>query len=103
MKSTDSNKEKDGLTSVAVRLDAFQSSFIVFYHGKKSVEKMVNNPGKFTETKTINTLEGPWNVSFDTLWGGPRQIIFNELTDWSKRPEDGIRYYSGTAVYTQIL
>ena len=33
----DTKKERNGLTSVTVRLDAFQSCFIVFYHGQKSV------------------------------------------------------------------
>ena len=42
-----------------------------------------------------------WNVSFDTVWGGPAKVVFDNLTDWSKRPENGIRYYSGTAVYTK--
>ena len=48
-------------------------------------------------------LDGPWNVSFDTVWGGPQHIIFDDLSDWSKRPENGIRYYSGIAVYTKTF
>jgi hypothetical protein len=42
---------------------------------------------------------GPWEVRFDPQWGGPEQLTFEKLEDWSKRPEDGIRYYSGSAVY----
>ena len=42
---------------------------------------------------------GPWEVRFDPKWGGPERITFNQLEDWSKRPEEGIRYYSGTACY----
>jgi hypothetical protein len=38
-------------------------------------------------------------VSFDPKWGGPKNIKFDELTDWTLRPEEGIKYYSGTAVY----
>jgi hypothetical protein len=26
-------------------------------------------------------------------------VTFDQLEDWSKRPEDGVRYYSGAAVY----
>ncbi len=40
-----------------------------------------------------------WQVEFDPRWGGPAKATFDKLEDWSKRPEDGIKYYSGTAVY----
>lgn len=46
------------------------------------------------------TLDGPWTVRFDPRWGGPAEALtFDRLTDWTQRPEDGVRYYSGTAVY----
>ena len=44
-------------------------------------------------------LAGPWEVRFDPKWGGPERVTFDQLEDWSKRPEAAIRYYSGTAVY----
>ena len=44
-------------------------------------------------------LSGPWDVAFDTRWGGPAQVTFAKLDDWSQRPEEGIKYYSGTASY----
>ena len=28
-----------------------------------------------------------------------RNVVFDSLSDWSKRSEDGIKYYSGIAVY----
>ena len=47
------------------------------------------------------SLQGPWNVSFDPKWGGPADVEFPTLQDWSKHTEPGIKYYSGTAVYTK--
>ncbi len=45
-------------------------------------------------------ITGPWQVTFDPRWGGPAQpVTFNTLTDWSRRPEEGIKYFSGTAIY----
>ncbi len=44
-------------------------------------------------------LTGPWQVRFDPAAGGPGEVTFPKLQDWAQRPEDGIRYYSGTAVY----
>jgi hypothetical protein len=95
--------DKNGLTAVPVQLDAFQSCFIVFYHGKKSAEIESKKTGTFGARQTICTLDGPWDLSFDTVWGGPGHIVFSELTDWSKRQEDGIKYYSGSAVYTKTF
>ena len=45
------------------------------------------------------TIGGPWEVAFDPKWGGPAKATFQKLDDWSKRPEEGIKYYSGTASY----
>ena len=45
-------------------------------------------------------LAGPWEVSFDPALGGPDQpVSFAALQDWTRRPEPGIKYYSGRAVY----
>jgi hypothetical protein len=49
-------------------------------------------------------LGGSWQVSFDAIAGGPEKpVTFEKLEDWSKRPEEGIKYYSGTAVYRKIF
>lgn len=45
------------------------------------------------------TLANPWTVSFAPGWGAPESAQFTTLEDWSRRPELGIKYYSGTAVY----
>jgi hypothetical protein len=42
---------------------------------------------------------GPWKVTFATRWGGPGRVAFDNLTDWTTRPEEGIRHFSGTAAY----
>ncbi|MCX7011354.1 MAG: glycosyl hydrolase [Candidatus Sumerlaeota bacterium] len=45
-------------------------------------------------------IPGPWEMRFDPKWGGPATpVTLEALEDWSKRPEPGIRYYSGTAKY----
>jgi hypothetical protein len=63
------------------------------------------------KTKTIEVsalpmaqeISGPWQVEFAMKSGGPGEVTFNKLEDWSKRPEDGIKYYSGTAVYRKTI
>ena len=53
-----------------------------------------------TGVPPVQTLSGPWSVTFDPIWGGPKEpVAFPALTDWTTRPEPGIRHYSGTAIY----
>lgn len=44
-------------------------------------------------------IEGPWNVTFPSGWGAPEQIKLNKLIAWNTHPDDGVRYFSGTAEY----
>jgi len=44
-------------------------------------------------------VDGPWQVEFAAGWGAPRRATFDPLQDWTRRPEEGIRHYSGTATY----
>ncbi|HPO16258.1 MAG TPA: glycosyl hydrolase [Candidatus Hydrogenedentes bacterium] len=88
--------EKDGITMIPMRLEAFESGFVVF---RKPVAKTAQTGKNFADLHPIFTLSTPWEVSFDPKWGGPEKITFNTLDDWSKHPEPGIKYYSGKAVY----
>ena len=54
-------------------------------------------------TAALLTLSGPWTVQFDPRWGGPADITFDHLVDWTLRPEPGIKYYSGTATYVKTF
>ena len=42
-------------------------------------------------------------MAFDPAWGGPERIEFDRLLDWTERPEDGIRHYSGIARYSKTF
>jgi len=46
---------------------------------------------------------GPWEVSFPPGRGAPEKITFDQLTDWTKRAEDGIKYFSGKAAYRRTF
>jgi hypothetical protein len=48
--------------------------------------------------ETVPVTSG-WDVSFDTDWGGPENVRFDKPVRWNEHPDDGIRYYSGTAEY----
>ena len=51
----------------------------------------------------IAELEGEWKVQFDTTWGGPDEVVFSQLTNWSESSVSGIKYYSGKATYQKIF
>jgi hypothetical protein len=44
-------------------------------------------------------LAGPWEVRFAPGWGAPESCIFDRLIPWNEHSEEGIRYFSGAAVY----
>ncbi|WP_423128721.1 glycosyl hydrolase [Gaoshiqia sp. Z1-71] len=90
---------ENGYTTVPLEFDAYQSYFVVF-NGNQAVGKL-SEAKNFNAVNPVQNLEGSWNVSFDPKWGGPETAIFHTLEDWSKRQEEGIRFYSGIATYQQ--
>jgi hypothetical protein len=88
---------KGDRTVVPLRFAPEQSYFIVFRDGPGPAAGAGRN---FPEWRGVTELGGPWQVAFDPKWGGPEKITFAALDDWSRRPEPGIKHYSGTATYS---
>ena len=94
----------DGLTSIPMEFDAFQSFFVVFGdRSQKSEVRSQNGTKNFLDVKPVQEIAGPWTVAFDPKRGGPEHITFDALQDWTTRPEPGIKYYSGIAVYRKVF
>ena len=89
---------RDGLTTVPMRFEPAQSFFVVF---RKAGRRATGT--NFPQTTQAVELSGSWQVSFDPKWGGPEKTTFQSLDDWTKRPEDGIKYYSGVATYRKAF
>jgi len=90
-------RDSGARTSIPLKFDDAQSFFIVFREKEKSRGAEGSN---FPDTKQVADIKGPWKVSFDPKWGGPGEpVLFDNLQDWTLRPEKGIKYYSGTATY----
>jgi alpha-L-rhamnosidase len=100
-------EQTDGLTSVPMCFDAFQSFFVVFEKvgtDRRAVRDESENgesiaPLNFPDLKPFQELTGSWDLAFDPKWGGPEKITFDNLQDWTTRSEPGIKYYSGIATY----
>ncbi|MBR1448233.1 MAG: glycosyl hydrolase family 2 [Prevotella sp.] len=47
---------------------------------------------------------GEWTVNFDASVGGPsKPLTLTTLTDWTESSDPRVKYYSGTAVYTNAF
>ncbi len=94
--------QENGRTFVDLSFSPNGSVFVVF---RKPIPSPLTPRGRtqssfetveLSEFQEINT---SWQVDFDTKWGGSKSVIFDKLVSWTDRPEDGIKYYSGKAIY----
>ena len=91
---------KAGTTFVPLKFAAAESCFIVFRKPISSAGRF-SNARNFPALQVVGEITNVWRVKFDSKWGGPNDSVsFSTLDDWTKRPEPGIKYYSGTASYT---
>ena len=76
-----------------------------FQPGKYEIEFGDGTRRQFSAAEIPQALEvtGPWSVRFSPKWGGPAQATFEKLASWSSHADPGIKYYSGTAVYSSAF
>jgi hypothetical protein len=90
-------------TDIAMNFDDAQSYFVVFRHKQVKTADAAKRDN-FPEYKRVLVINGTWQVQFDPRWGGPNKpVAFDTLKDWTKNPDSGIKYFSGTAVYSIIF
>jgi len=100
-------QEGDGRTFVGLEFAPCGSWFVVFREPAAahpatitgSVPTNANSP----VFKPLAEISGPWTVHFDPKWGGLASAQFDQLVSWTTRPEPGIKFYSGTAVYGKTV
>lgn len=88
---------ENGLTHLPLKLDPSGSTFVIFRQ-PTSIAKG-DAAANWNEFALFLELAEKWTLHFDPKWGGPGKVVFAKLEDWAKRPENGIRYYSGTVNY----
>lgn len=95
-------RQADGCTTLPLQFDRFDSYFVMF---RKPIATDVagDTEGNSPKLVQVQALTGLWNVAFDPAWGGPTNTEFSELVSWTQRPEEGIKYYSGTATYRKTF
>ena len=94
--------QSETLTTVPLKLEPFASIFVVFNtqidKNKQGTESM-----NYPDFKTIKNIDGEWEVHFDPKRGGPESVVFPELMDWTQHSNEGIKYYSGSAIYNKTF
>jgi hypothetical protein len=92
-------KRSNGSIQIPLQFEPYESYFVVFNRSSQAKTESSGRLKNFTGLTPVAELTTPWRVSFDPKWGGPANITFERLEDWSKRPEEGIKFYSGIASY----
>jgi hypothetical protein len=55
------------------------------------------------EEKVLRTVGGSWNVAFQPHRGAPANAVFENLNSYTENADAGIKYFSGTALYTKTF
>jgi hypothetical protein len=96
-------RAQNGRTAVPLRFEPHQSFFVVFRAEVPDRTATSSEGVNFPPTMQLGTIGGPWDVSFDPALGGPQHIELENLEDWSKHSDPGIKHYSGIATYRRMF
>ncbi len=106
--------EKDGkILFPNNQLKSVDQQYVEVVRANGKVLSTLFEPGNYTFTwsdgkirksslKNENSalpLSGKWDLYFDPKWGGPEHVAIDALKSWTQFEDQGIKYYSGTAVY----
>ena len=92
-------RTSEGRTVLTLDMPAYGSTFVVFRKLAASATQRTPVP---VET-AIATIDGPWDVTFQPDRGAPPKVVMPSLVPWSENADQGVKYFSGTAVYTKTL
>jgi len=80
-----------------------KTALLIRQNGNYSLNHSNGQRETFQITGINNPVEiaGPWHVSFPPNLGAPLQITLPKLISLHKHPDNGVKYFSGTATYTK--
>jgi len=90
---------ENGRTAVPLHLDPNGSVFVVFRQPATALSRRLPHP----VTRALTAVQGRWEVSFPPNWGAPPQVKLDNLVSWTAYPDEGVKYFSGTATYRKAL
>jgi hypothetical protein len=89
----------DGRTTLPLQMEPWGTVFVVF---RKAAKETSHALPKVTESQ-LATVDGAWKVSFQPDRGAPASITLDKLSSWSDNADAGVKYFSGTGTYTQMV
>jgi hypothetical protein len=106
---------QDGKTKVWIDLEGEESVFVIFKSSSEGVPTLIDIDKMSTASYTLSAsnklqeeketepldlvFENDWYVTFPSLRSEKKAYLFSELNDWSQHEVEGIKYFSGTAIY----
>jgi hypothetical protein len=113
IRSAEQWKSENGRTILPIRLDTYESLFIVLHEfvspalqGRSPEQSLVPQESRLVHNFAVRNdgYNSPWTVRFDPASRGPEQaVVMDTLVEWNKFSDEKIRYYSGTAVYSNTF
>jgi hypothetical protein len=84
-------------TFITLQLAPEESVFVIFRASSQEPGRTLPPP----QVRELTTLSGGWKVTFPPGLGAPSQIELQSLISWTEAPQAGVKYFSGTATYSQ--
>lgn len=85
---------KNGRTIVPLKFESWEAFFIVFKE-RATANSVVIAP---KSEKTLVQISTPWKATFTD-----KNVMFEKLTSWSENADNDVKYFSGTATYTNTF
>jgi phospholipase/lecithinase/hemolysin len=92
-------KIAEGRTTIPLHLEPWGALFVLFREATTETSRSLPASRK-TE---LETLQGPWRVSFQPGRGAPASITLEKLRSWTESNDPGVKYFSGTGTYTTTI
>lgn len=90
---------KDGKTWVDLNFVSWDAYFVLFIDDAISDSLTIQEQ----QVEPLQTLTDPWNIEFQENRGAPVSTIFENLQSLTENEEKGIKFFSGTASYTNTF
>ncbi|MFA5816259.1 MAG: glycosyl hydrolase [Bacteroidales bacterium] len=90
-------------TTLELNLPPAGSVFVVFQPRGKVIKTVLGKEiMKLAENQRSDVVspDKPWKITFPGGRGAPKELMMNDLSDWTLSTIDGVKYFSGTARYS---